>query len=56
MADERGKLAYIEATEAGFQVYQKFGFKQIDIVEVDLSTFGGKGFASNRIMQRQPMS
>ncbi|KAE9376891.1 acyl-CoA N-acyltransferase [Stipitochalara longipes BDJ] len=54
LADEQGKMAYIEATALGFPVYQKLGFKQVDIVEVDLSKYGGKGTASNRIMQREP--
>jgi hypothetical protein len=47
-------MSYIEATEAGFPVYQKLLFKQVDIIEVDLSRWGGKGTASNRIMQREP--
>ncbi|PMD55927.1 acyl-CoA N-acyltransferase [Hyaloscypha bicolor E] len=54
IADRGGKMSYIEATEAGFPVYQKLLFKQVDIVEVDLSRWGGKGTTSNRIMQREP--
>jgi GNAT superfamily N-acetyltransferase len=53
-ADGEGKMAYIEATALGFPVYQKLSFKEVDIVEVDLSKYGGKGYASNRIMQREP--
>jgi GNAT superfamily N-acetyltransferase len=56
MADREGKMSYIEATAAGFPVYQKLGFKEVDIVEVDLSNFGGKGIAWNKIMLREPQS
>jgi GNAT superfamily N-acetyltransferase len=54
IADKAGKMSYVEATEAGFPVYRKLGFKQVDIVEVDSAKWGGKGVASNRIMQRDP--
>ncbi|KAH8783989.1 hypothetical protein BGZ57DRAFT_220448 [Hyaloscypha finlandica] len=54
VADREGRMSYIEATEAGFPVYQKLLFKQVDIIEVDLSRWGGKGTVSNRIMQREP--
>lgn len=54
MADKEGKMSYIEATAAGFPVYQKIGYRQVDIVEVDLEKFGGKGTASNRCMLREP--
>ena len=53
-ADEQGKPAYIEATADGFPLYQKLGFKEVDIVEVDLSRYGGRGTANNRIMVRDP--
>jgi GNAT superfamily N-acetyltransferase len=54
MADKEGKMAYIEATDAGFPIYLKLGWKQIDVVELDLSKYGGKGIASNRLMLREP--
>jgi hypothetical protein len=53
MADKEGKVAYIEATDTGYPLYLKLGWKQIDVVELDLSKFGGKGTASNRIMLRE---
>jgi hypothetical protein len=54
MADKEGKMAYIEATDAGFPIYLKLGWKQIDVVELDLSKYGGKGIASHRLMLREP--
>jgi GNAT superfamily N-acetyltransferase len=56
MADRKGKLSYIEATDAGFPVYQRLNYKQIDLLEVDLSKWGGKGVGLNRIMLREPQS
>lgn len=53
-ADEQGKMAYIEATALGFPLYTKLGFKEVDSVKVDLSKYGGKGTAKNRIMVRNP--
>jgi GNAT superfamily N-acetyltransferase len=54
MADRDGKKAYIEATVAGYPVYERLGWKVVDLVEIDLSKWGGKGIGSNRIMLRAP--
>ncbi len=56
MADKEGKVAYIEATDAGYPLYLRLGWKQIDIVELDLSNYGGKETVSNRIMLREAQS
>jgi len=53
-ADREGKKAYIEATLAGYPVYERLGWKVVDVVEIDLSKWGGKGMGSNRIMLREP--
>ena len=42
MADAEGRKAYIEASEAGKPLYEKFGWRRIDDLDVDLS--GAKGF------------
>ena len=55
-ADKEGKVAYIEATDAGYPLYLRLGWKQIDVIELDLSKYGGKGTASNRIMLREAQS
>ncbi|KUJ20317.1 acyl-CoA N-acyltransferase [Mollisia scopiformis] len=54
MADREGRKVYIEATPAGHPVYLKLGFKDVDIVKVDLSRWGGKEIGTNRIMIRDP--
>jgi hypothetical protein len=55
-ADKEGKVAYIEATDTGYPLYLRLGWKQIDVIELDLSKYGGKGNASNRIMLREAQS
>lgn len=55
-ADKEGKVAYIEATDTGYPLYLRLGWKQIDVIELDLSKYGGKGTASNRIMLREAQS
>jgi len=56
MADREGKKIYIEATDAGFPVYKRLGFVQIDEVVVDVSKWGGKELKRNRCMMREPVS
>lgn len=56
LADRENRQIYIEATDAGFPVYQKLGFVQVDEVVVDVSKFGGKELKRNRCMMRQPVS
>ncbi|KKA19812.1 hypothetical protein T310_6204 [Rasamsonia emersonii CBS 393.64] len=47
-ADELGLPAYTEATEKGFGLYLKHGFKEVDRVTVDLEPWGGsKGEVSS---------
>jgi hypothetical protein len=53
-ADAEGRKTYIEATDEGHPVYLKLGFKDIDIVSVDLSKWGGSRPATNIIMMREP--
>ena len=55
-SDKEGKVAYIEATDTGYPLYLRLGWKQIDVIELDLSKYGGKGTASNRIMLREAQS
>lgn len=53
MADAEGRKTYIEATAKGHPVYLKLGFKDIDVVTVDLSKWGGE-LGINRTMIREP--
>ena len=54
LADAEGRKVYIEATKNGHPVYLKLGFKDIDILTMDLSKWGGKELGVNRIMIRDP--
>ncbi|KAF4627896.1 hypothetical protein G7Y89_g10253 [Cudoniella acicularis] len=54
LADAEGKRAYIQATRAGYPVYAKLGFKEVDCLEVDLSKWGGKEPGVNWAMLREP--
>ncbi|OJJ51042.1 hypothetical protein ASPZODRAFT_138164 [Penicilliopsis zonata CBS 506.65] len=45
-ADQHGLTAWLEATEAGYPLYRRFGFKDVDEIAVDFTRFGHEG--SNR--------
>lgn len=47
MADEEGKKVYIESSAAGKPLYEMFGWKRIDDLDVDLS--GAKGFENHGV-------
>jgi GNAT superfamily N-acetyltransferase len=40
-ADKRGVEAYLEASVMGAPLYERFGFKKVRTVQVDLKQFGG---------------
>jgi hypothetical protein len=54
LADTEGRKTYIEATKAGYPLYLKLGFKDIDLLSVDLSKWDGKEVELSRIMMRDP--
>ncbi|KAF5870174.1 putative gnat family protein [Botrytis fragariae] len=49
LADAQGKSSYLEATAAGYPVYVRAGFREVDCMEVD---FGGCGVGRNWAMIR----
>ncbi|TGO54041.1 hypothetical protein BOTNAR_0279g00150 [Botryotinia narcissicola] len=49
LADAQAKSSYLEATAAGYPVYVRAGFKEVDCMEVDL---GGYGVGRNWAMIR----
>lgn len=54
-ADKLGLPSYLEASEAGKPLYERFGFETVKEVFFDLEKFGvGKGFERNSIMLRSP--
>lgn len=40
-ADEKGVVAYLEASEMGKPLYERYGFQPVKTVSVDLKDFGG---------------
>lgn len=54
LADEYGIPGYLESTEKGRRVYQRFGFKEKEVLEVDLSRFGAKEPLRAWIMDYEP--
>ena len=54
IADAEGRKTWIEATPAGRPLYAKIGFKEVNLVEVDLSRWGGKELGRNWGMMREP--
>jgi GNAT superfamily N-acetyltransferase len=42
LADEEGLPSYLEATPAGYPVYQKLGFEEVDAIIFKFKPFTGK--------------
>ena len=40
-ADELGVPIYLESSDKGHRFYQKHGFKDVEVLDIDLSSFGG---------------
>ncbi|CZT50304.1 uncharacterized protein RSE6_11261 [Rhynchosporium secalis] len=53
-ADREIRKCYIEATSAGHPVYFKLGFRDVDVLKLDLKPWGGDFVAINRLMIRDP--
>ncbi|KAH8594314.1 hypothetical protein B0O99DRAFT_625576 [Bisporella sp. PMI_857] len=54
LADREGRKVHIEGTPAGHTLYLKLGFRDTDILEVDLTKWGLEGMGRNWIMVRDP--
>ncbi|OTA04262.1 hypothetical protein A9Z42_0048330 [Trichoderma parareesei] len=50
-----GLVSYLEASEEGRPLYEKFGFKEVGRVVVDLSKWGGTEPATAYLMVREPL-
>ncbi|CAG8977327.1 hypothetical protein HYALB_00009199 [Hymenoscyphus albidus] len=55
LADAEGRRVYIEATDAGYPLYKKLGFEQVDVLPIDMRKWGVEGLGSNIIMIREPV-
>lgn len=45
---------YVESTVSGHPIYERFGFRDIDLLSMDLSKWGGEEPGVNTIMLRDP--
>ncbi|KAF9046991.1 acyl-CoA N-acyltransferase [Rhodocollybia butyracea] len=54
IADNEGIRVYVESLSTATGVYKRFGFKEIDRLEFDLSKAGREGTAGIDIMIREP--
>lgn len=52
--DEEGRRCHIEATNDGLPLYLKLGFSKTEVIEVDLTRWGGEGKGVNWVMVREP--
>lgn len=55
-ADRLGLPSYLEASEAGRPLYEKFGYETVDVLHVDFSKWGGPADGSCCLMLRPPKS
>ncbi|KAL5337475.1 acyl-CoA N-acyltransferase [Aspergillus crustosus] len=53
-AERLGFVVYLEATEAGRPLYERFGFEEVKVVEFDAAEFGGVGGQTYTFMVRIP--
>ncbi|KAI4218912.1 MAG: hypothetical protein L6R36_008677 [Xanthoria steineri] len=53
-ADGDNARTYIEASPKGLGLYQKFGWKEIDDIVIDMRPHGGTGMASEKCLMREP--
>lgn len=54
-ADELRLPVYLEASPKGHGLYEKHGFKDIEVFDFDLSRFGGPGIYKEPLMIREPV-
>lgn len=41
-ADREGKVAFLEASPAGYPLYRRFGWADVGVQDLDLASFGAK--------------
>lgn len=52
-SDAMGLPAWLEASERGYPLYKKLGWKEVDAFMIDLSTWGKVGQFGCRCMSRE---
>ncbi|EGX94648.1 acetyltransferase, GNAT family [Cordyceps militaris CM01] len=54
LADEHGLESYLEASEEGRPLYEKFGYETVEVLVTDFSKWGGPERFENCLMLRKP--
>ncbi|OMP85218.1 hypothetical protein BK809_0003886 [Diplodia seriata] len=54
-ADKAGLICFLEASEAGRELYKRHGFEDQETTEFNLSEYGVSGIDKNTTMIRQPV-
>ena len=52
VGDEAGIPCYLEGTPAGYHLYKQSGFKDVEVLDMDLTKWGGKGIHRHICMIR----
>ena len=55
-ADKDGAKAYLSASDAGRNLYVKYGFKDLEVKYVDFTHLGAIGARNTTAMMREPQS
>ena len=53
-ADRNNARTYIEASPAGYELYLRHGWKQVDEIVIDIGDYGGRGVATEKLLLREP--
>ena len=53
-ADRDNAITYIEASSAGYELYLRHGWKQVDDIVIDIGNYGGHGVATEKLLLREP--
>ncbi|KAL9096118.1 MAG: hypothetical protein Q9165_001641 [Trypethelium subeluteriae] len=53
-ADGAGLPMYVESTEMGKPLYERFGYETVHVMETDLAALGGRGIDKRYLMIRSP--
>ncbi|KAK8145565.1 hypothetical protein G3M48_004246 [Beauveria asiatica] len=53
-ADKHGLKSYLEATDEGRPLYEKFGYETVQVLVTDFSEWGGPDKVENCLMLRKP--
>lgn len=53
-ADHDKARTYIEASPAGLELYKRFGWKEVEQIQIDMKPYGGTGLAAEVCLIREP--